>query len=437
MPYYGNPTRILYSVIVEHQVRTLEAHCYKVCFWVFGRLRISFSFCLLPFHNTSSAKSLENSRSGNSMGKVAIVVDNGSAFSRSGFAGEDKPRIAMKTTYLPPSHSVPVPDNQPHAQIGSGMHSTKEPKPHPLKHGIITDWEAMENLWSHLFYCGLKVPPEEHPMLMSDSPSCPTTNREKMAEVLFEGFAVPALYVANTGFLSLCSCGRVTGLAVESGAGVSHVTPIYAGKTWIEGTHRLDVAGRFLSRYLHRLLVNSSNNPEPFGTLNKKTVVQIKKHCCYVSMDFERDLQANTCQYPTSIETPDGHLIVVAKERFCCPEPLFKPNLLNQNSPGLHLLAFQSLQIIPDEYKREVMNNIVLSGGSSMFPGFPERMRLEMDALFFGKGYPIKLLTAPKNSVAAWIGGSLAASLSSFQQFWMTKEDYQEHGTAFVHEKFE
>ncbi|KAM3838567.1 actin-like protein 10 [Vipera latastei] len=358
------------------------------------------------------------------MEKVALVVDNGSSFCRSGFAGEEKPRIVMKTASLPPIY-------HPVCSLSCEKLQTQ-----PLKHGIILDWQAMENLWSHLFYCGLQVSTEDHPILTSDSPSCPTTNREKMAEVFFEGFSVPALYVANTGFLSLCYCGRITGLAIEAGGGISHVTPIYAGQTCMEGIYRLDVAGNGLCKYMHNLLLNSSNNVYLLNTLNKKMVTQLKKNYCYVSMDYKRDLQEKTCHEPVSIETPDGHLLTIDKERFCCPEPLFKPHLLNQSSPGLHHLVFQSLQKVPDKFKGDVINNVVLSGGSSLFPGFPERMCLELNALFHGKEYFIKILASPKRSTAVWLGGSLAASLSSFQSLWMRKQDYQEHGAAYVHKKF-
>lgn len=358
------------------------------------------------------------------MEKVALVIDNGSSFCRSGFAGEEKPRIVMKTASLPPIY-------HPVCSLSGEKLQTQ-----PLRHGIIIDWQAMENLWSHLFYCGLQVSTEDHPILTSDSPSCPTTNREKMAEVFFEGFSVPALYVANTGFLSLCYCGRITGLAVEAGAGISHVTPIYSGQTCMEGIYRLDVAGNGLCKYMHNLLLNSSNNVYLLSTLNKTMVTQLKKNYCYVSMDYKRDLQEKTYHKPVSIETPDGHLLTIDKERFCCPEPLFKPHLLSQSSPGLHHLVFQSLQKVPDEFKGEIINNVVLSGGSSLFPGFPERMCLELNALFHGREYFIKILASPKRSTAVWLGGSLAASLSSFQSLWMRKQDYQEHGAAYVHKKF-
>ncbi|NXL59580.1 ACL10 protein, partial [Chordeiles acutipennis] len=243
--------------------------------------------------------------------------------------------------------------------------------------------------------------------------------------------------MANTGFLSLCAYGRVTGLAVEVGAGVSHATSIYLGHTWEEATYRLQVAGGSLSSYLHSLLMESPNDPSVLKALKeRKTVIQMKKQCCYVSIDFERDLHDQDYHHPARFQVPDGHWITLGKERFCCPEPLFQPKLLHHSSPGLHHLAMQSLQKVPDHARKDTVGNIVLSGGSSMFPGFPERMCLELNTLFHGTGCEIKVQASPERAIAAWAGGSMAASLTSFQHAWLTKSEYHEHGARYMHKVF-
>ncbi|NXY18240.1 ACL10 protein, partial [Atrichornis clamosus] len=242
--------------------------------------------------------------------------------------------------------------------------------------------------------------------------------------------------MANTGFLSLCAHGRVTGLAVEAGAGVSHVTSVCGGQTLRKGTHCLGVAGEHLSRHLHQLLLESPTEPWVLHTLTKKMLAQMKHQCCYVSLDYERDVSEKGSHPPASFQTPDGHRITLGKERFCCPEPLFQPKLLHHSCPGLHQLAWQSLQTVPDHARRHMLGNIVLSGGSSMFPGFPERMCLELNVLSQGTGVRVEVLANPERSMAAWAGGSMAASLTSFQHTWMTKGEYQEYGAEYVHMKF-
>ncbi|XP_027501807.1 actin-like protein 10 [Corapipo altera] len=370
--------------------------------------------------------------------KPAVIIDSGSSFTRGGFAGQRQPQFVLRTVLLHPCSSGPRRDSQQHpTAMGSMEGFAAAPRSCPLQHGIVEDWDGMKSLWGHLFSCSLRVPPEEHPVLLAESPSCPATDRVKAAEVLFESFGVPALHMANTGFLSLCAHGRVTGLAVEAGAGVSHVTTVCLGQTLRKGTQRLGVAGELLSSHLHRLLLESPNQPAALHALTRKTLSQLKKQCCYVSLDYERDLQDQGCHHPARFQTPDGHWITLGKERFCCPEPLFQPKLLQHGCPGLHQLAWQSLQTVPDHARRDVLGNIVLSGGSSMFPGFPERMCLGLNLLSQGTGVQIDVLASPERGTAAWLGGSMAASLTSFQRAWMTKGEYQEHGAEYVHTKFQ
>ncbi|KFW08536.1 Actin-like 10, partial [Fulmarus glacialis] len=154
---------------------------------------------------------------------------------------------------------------------------------------------------------------------------------------------------------------------------------------------------------------------------------------CYVSMDHEGDLHDQGYHYPARFQAPDGHWITLDKERFCCPA-----KLLHQSSPGLHHLALQSLQKVPDHARRDTVGNIVLSGGSLMFPGFPKRMCLELNALFHGTGCQIQVLASPERGTAPLLGGggSMAASLTSFQRAWMAKGEYQEHGAEYMHKIF-
>ncbi|KAM6113047.1 LOW QUALITY PROTEIN: actin-like protein 10 [Pterocles gutturalis] len=330
------------------------------------------------------------------MSKPEVTIDNSSSFTQAGSAGQRKPKFVLRTV----SHSCGAAmtwETQWRPTIAESTAGfTVAPRTYPLEHGIIEDWDSMENLWSHLYFCGLKVPPEEQPLLMADSPSCPFL----------------LLHMANTRFLSLCAYGRVTGLAVKAGAG-SHVSSVYLGQTWREATYCLGVASGTLSRHLHSLLMESPNDPLVLNALKRKTVIQLKKQCCYVSIDYEGDLQNQGYHHTARFQTPNGRWITPDKERFCCPEPLFQPTLLYQSSPGLHHLALQSLQKVPDHARRDTVGNIVLSGGSSMFPGF--RMCLELNALFQSTGSQIQVLASPERSTAAWAGGSMAASLMSFQ----------------------
>ncbi|OWK52451.1 Actin-like protein 10 [Lonchura striata] len=354
--------------------------------------------------------------------RPAVVIDSGSRCTRGGFAGQPRPQCELRAA---PGRAGPAAGSAPRRAAA------------PLQHGLVADWDAVRSLWSHLLRCCLGVSPEEHPVLLAESPSCPAAGRAKAAEVLFESLGVPALHVANSGLLSLCAHGRVTGLAVEAGAAVCHVTPVCGGRTLRQGTRRLGLAGDHLSGHLRRLLLQSPAEPAALQALTESALSQLKERCCYVSLDYEAQLRDEGSHRPASFQTPDGRWITLGKERFCCPEPLFRPELLQHSGPGLHQLAGHSLRAVPRHARRPVLGNIVLSGGSSLFPGFPERMCLELNLLFQGAGLHIEVLANPGRGTAAWAGGSMAASLTSFQHTWMTKGDYQEHGAEYHTEKLE
>ncbi|KAM5245764.1 actin-like protein 10 [Ctenodactylus gundi] len=244
--------------------------------------------------------------------------------------------------------------------------------------------------------------------------------------------------MASTALLALCSTGALSGLAVEAGAGVCHATPIYAGHSWLKATFRQDVAGSALSRYLRELL--GAAHPELRGqALPRRTITQLKKRCCYVSLDFERDLRNPARHRPESFPVGNGCAMRLGTERFCCPEPIFQPRLLGQAEPGLPTLAFRALQTMPATLRARLADAVVLAGGSTLFPGFAERLDLELEAQCRRHGYPAlrpRLVARPGRGTAVWTGGSMVASLRPFQRGWMTRAMYEECGPRLVHEVF-
>ncbi|XP_030042591.1 actin-like [Microcaecilia unicolor] len=362
------------------------------------------------------------------MGQSTVVIDNGSGFCRSGFAEDEKPRSIIRSIAVFPEIL-----GKKHCELRANRSGEASAgKRSPVKHGIVVDWDAMEILWNHVFLCELRAFPEDHAVLVTDSPTCPTTNREMMAEVFFEAFDVPALRVAHTALLSLCSYGLVSGLVVEAGAGVCHTAPVYEGEVSREATYRLDIAGKVLCKYLKQLLTDGHSL---LSNLKRRTVAGIKEELCYVSLDFNKELQEKDQQRKKNFELPGGQQITLDQERFLCPEPMFKPKMLLNDSPGLHSFTFNSILKAPEAFRSKTLYRVALSGGSTMFPCFPERIRNELVSLA-PEDYSFQVMASPKRSNSTWIGGSILASLSSLQGTMMTQEDYNEHGAGYVHEKF-
>ncbi|XP_036274548.1 actin-like protein 10 [Pipistrellus kuhlii] len=366
------------------------------------------------------------------LGRIAVVVDQGSGFTKAGFAGENQPRLVLKSSGFVSSWDQPL---LPGA-LGCAPGGVE--RAHPIKHGTVVDWEALEGLWERLLVCGLRVRPDQWPVLVSDSPSAPPSSRERAAELLFEALAVPACHMASTAALAVCSTGALSGLAVEAGAGVCHATPIYAGHSWHEATFRLEVAGTTLSRHLRDLLL-AARPDLLLQSLPRKAVTQIKKRCCYVSLDFEGDLHDPARHRPVRFRLDSGCSVCLGSERFRCPEPIFQPALLGHREPGLATLAFWALQKVPETLRRRLADTVVPAGGSTLFPGFTERLERELLAQCQQHGPGAlrpRLVVQPGRGTAVWTGGSMMASLHNFQRQWMTRAMYHECGSRLVHEVF-
>ena len=368
---------------------------------------------------------------------TAVVIDNGSGTCKAGFAGDDAPRSVFSTVVgRPKVPGIMVGLDQKEVYVGEEAQQKRGVLKieTPIEHGIVTNWDDMEKVWHHTLYSELRVSPEEHPILMTEASLNPKLNREKMTQIMFEVFNVPCLYVNVQAVLALYSSGRTTGVVLDSGEGISHTVPIYEGYAIPHAIQKILLAGRDLTEYLREIL---KERGLAFTTPAELEIVRdIKETMTVVVSDYNEAMKdaedSHACE--KNYELPDGRKILIGNERFRCPEILFTPSLAGYDLEGVHKYCFDSVMKCDNDVRKDLFANIILSGGSTLFEAMGERLWQEIHVPTPSNGR-IKVLAPPERLYSVWLGGSILASLSTFQTMWITKQEYDENGPNIIHRK--
>jgi actin-related protein 2 len=282
-----------------------------------------------------------------------------------------------------------------------------------MENGIVKRWDDMQHLWDYTFFEKMKLDPTGRKILLTEPPMNPLKNRETMCEVMFERYGFGGVYVAIQAVLALYAQGLSSGVVVDSGDGVTHIVPVYESTVLNHLTRRLDVAGRDVTRNLIALLLRRGYALN--RTADFETVRQIKEKLCYVSYDLELDqrLSEDTTVLVESYTLPDGRVIRVGSERFEAPECLFQPHLVDVEQPGIAEFLFNTIQAADVDVRSSLYKAIVLSGGSSMYPGLPSRLEKELKQLWLTKvlgGNPERLNVRMHLSVLL-VGANVGAEI--------------------------
>jgi centractin len=353
---------------------------------------------------------------------VPLVLDNGSGNIRAGFAGTNVPAVYFPSYVGRPKHTRVLAGALegdtfigPDAQERRGLLKIR----YPLEHGIVTDWDDMERIWTYVYEKELKTLSEEHPVLLTEPPLNPRQNRDMAAQVLFEHFNVPAVYMGVQAVLSLYASGRTTGVVLDCGDGVSHAVPVYEGFAVNSSIRRIDVAGRDITEQMQLLLRRAGH---VFHTSAEKEIVRImKEKTSYVALDPRKDEKEIATglwkaeKRDVEYTLPDGHKIKLGAERFRAPEILFDPEIIGLEYQGVHQMVVDAINRSDMDLRKNLFGNIVLSGGTTLCKGFGDRLLHEVQRLAV-KDMRIKIFAPPERKYSTWIGGSILAGLSTFRK---------------------
>lgn len=358
-----------------------------------------------------------------------IVMDNGTAFSKIGFAGEDQPRAIIQTV---PRSPIKIKPNFSQETLIERKPPSKLIREKgflegisPIKRGVIKDWDAMERFWEYCFYQVLKINPSNHSVILTETALNTKENRNRMMEIMFETFSIPSVYIGTQAVLSLYATGRTTGCVINSGEGVTNIVPICENYVNNQAVQKIELAGQDITNFLQRIMRQAGY---PLMTAKEKRIlIEIKENNCYIATDFEDEI--NLAKDISKIQkehiAPDGNKIIFGTERFTAPECLFNPSIMGKELPSLHEALYEAINQSDIHYRKELFNNIILSGGNTLLPGLKERLSIELKKII-PETTDVRVIIPEDRAITTWFGGSLLGALPSFKDLAIKKQQYKE-----------
>jgi len=372
--------------------------------------------------------------------QLHCVIDNGSGYMKAGFSGEEAPKVMFPTMVGKTKvEGIYVGDEKKESIIGSEA----EKKfgildiSYPIQGGVVVNWDEMERIWANTFFAELKIAPEEHNLLLTESPFTSRKDREKTLEMMFETFNCASTYIVAQSVLAAYSVGKSTGISIDCGHTSLNFAPIYEGFLEKDCVFHIPIAGKDINDLLINLLMKNGQVIE--SKMQKQSIIKAKELYCYFAQDFEqeeKEFENNIEEEIKEWELPDKRKIKIGKERFQSTEVLFNPQKYGYEYNNFQELFKKTVKSIDSDLREIMLANIIFNGGSTLIKGFKNRVAQEIEEAGKDYEYKKKIHTYPEAQFMAWIGGSILSSLSNFENLWITKAEYKEEGKAtIVHKK--
>lgn len=318
---------------------------------------------------------------------------------------------------------------------------------HPIQNGVVQNWQDMEAVWDYTFArLGVGESTHDYKIVQTEAAMNPPRNREAILETMFEKYRFQGVNVSVQAILALASQGLTSGFVVDSGDGVTHLVPVTEGYVDPYLVQRVNLAGRHVTKHLMKLLVGQGQALN--STADFETVREVKQRLCYVAADpvAERRLARETTVVDRIYTLPDSRTMRVGAERFLAPEILFDPSLQGGGSDGEGLaeLIFSTIRKSDMNVQKDYFGHIVLSGGTTMFPGLSTRLEKDLRQLYLervlkgdkerARRFRCYVEDPPRRQHMVFHGGSiLADSYDPNSEWWISRKEYEERGKSCVH----
>ena len=361
------------------------------------------------------------------MANLTVVLDIGQFSAKAGFAGEDMPSQVFFTIVGKPKYRQIDYEyagiRQDDFYVGDEIQSIGLYKIfYPINKGVIQDWLSFEKIIDYIFY-NLRVDPSLVNVLFAVHPLFPYKDLKKLFELFLEKYQCNAFYPVLDSMLTLYAGGFQTGLVIEIGDSLTRLVPIYQGYKLDHAIRILEIGGRTLTRFMEKILGERGFSAD--SSIRRELVRALKEKACFVSLDYKEDLK-RVEQYEKEYSLPDGSTISLARERFEVPELFFNPSMeLEEDS--LPKAIMDVIEMCDLDVRPDLLNNIFLSGGSSMFPNLKSRIYQELEielARRKKKNQVIKIIAPRERIFSVWVGGSILAMIPEFEQNWITRAKY-------------
>ena len=400
---------------------------------------------------------------------TSVVIENGSSWTRVGYSGEGLPRHTFPTRYgKDKDNNYYIGNESVHDYLpGKEIYS-------PLVDGIVQDWDAITRIWKYAYEVELQSDPSEAPLATVEQPWNPISNKVKAAEIAFEDLQVPLFSLIKSPLCAAYNSELPTALIVDIGSAVSSVTPVVDGNILIKNALHTRFAGDFTTYHIMNFLQsrNIPVNPtylvknkvplepntigepenlydlkdvtESFNAFQTERVIEEFKETTSFVSDTPFSQSSVMGRLTRPFEFPDGYNLSFGPERLSTVEPLFKPTqyplpnvVLADGSSGIVDLITLGLANIPTEIQSYLLNNIILTGGTSLLQGFTARLTNDLVSLYPTMKVRVLTQNSPLSQKCTnWTGASILASMGHFDQSWISKQEYEEFGADLVEKRF-